>query len=263
MQTTKVKTIGSGMMLTERDRRIVEAIAEFGIVTRDQIAKHLKFGSVTRANTVLLRLARNRYLSRRLQPTLRGTRRLTYFVGPVGDELLGLSSEDGPRRRRWAYLSDLFIEHQLAVNDLRLVFEHRVYPGYEFLRWMSERELAPMNLRVVPDAYCEYRLDGRSYAIFIEVDRGTESHSRWTQKVNAYLGLAFGGTFEERFGRRFFRVLVTTPSQRRLAGVAREIAKRTDQIFWLAEHDDLVGNGPFGVSWRRPAGSDLYSLTNQ
>src|SRR5262245_55588803 len=39
---TKAKTTGSGMMLTERDRRIIEAIHNFGIATREQIAAHLE-----------------------------------------------------------------------------------------------------------------------------------------------------------------------------------------------------------------------------
>jgi hypothetical protein len=261
---TKAKPTGSGMVLTDRDRRLIEAVADFGIVTREQVARHLKFGSVTRANAVLLRLSRHRYLGRRLQPSLRGTRRLTYFLGPRGLELMGLSPESTAAngRRRWPLVSDLFIDHQLDVNDARFAFEHLEHPGYEFVRFLSDRELAAMNLPLVPDGYCEYRLSDKSYAAFLEVDRGTESRSRWTAKVNAYLQLAHRGTFAEKFGRRFFRVLVTVPSARRRGGIAREISKRTDRIFWLTVHDDLLYYGPFAPIWHRPNGSGPQSLTD-
>jgi hypothetical protein len=260
---TKAKPTGSGMVLTDRDRRLIEAVGTFGIVTREQIAKHLKFGSVTRANAVLLRLFRHGYLGRRLQPSLRGTRRLTYFVGPKGHELVGSSqdSKSTAERRRWPQASDLFLDHQLDVNDVRLALEHLEHSGYEFVRFLSERDLASMNLSLVPDGYCEYRLGGKSYAAFLEVDRGTESRSRWTTKVNAYLRLAYQNDFVEKFGRRFFRVFVTAPSARRLKGLAREISKRTDRIFWLTVHDDFLRDGPFGLIWYRPDGAGPKSLT--
>lgn len=258
---TKDKPNGSGMVLTDRDRRLIDAVGRFGIVTREQIARHLQFGSVTRANAVLLRLFRNGYLARRLQPSLRGTRRLTYFVGPQGHELLGLSPESSTGRRRWPLVSDLFLDHQLDLNDVRLALEHEQRPAYEFVRFLSERELAPMNLGIVPDGYCEYRLDGKSYSLFLEIDRGTESARRWTSKIDAYLRLAYQNTFSEKFGRRFFRVFVTAPSTRRLKGIAREIAKRTDRIFWLAAHDELLREGPFAPVWHRPDGSGPKSLT--
>jgi hypothetical protein len=258
-QVMKDKSIGKGMVLTERDRTLVAAVAEFGILTREQIVRHMRFGSVTRANAVLLRLARHRYLLRRPQPSLRGSRRLTYTVGPLGGELLGLSVR-AISRRRWTYLSDLFVEHQLAVNDVRLMFQHLEYPTYEFIKWVAERQLATMGLQLVPDGYCEYRLDGRSYAAFVEVDNGTESRSRWTQKTKAYTELAFAGRFTERFNRQFFRVLVTAPSARRRNGIAQEVARHTDRIVWLATHEELLAGGPFGRVWRRPADPNAQSL---
>jgi hypothetical protein len=257
---TKGKPNGNGMVLTDRDRRIIEAIAKFGIATREQISKHLKFGSVTRANAVLLRLFLHGYLDRRLQPSLRGTRRLTYVVGPHGDELLGPSTESAMGRRRWSLLSDLFVDHQLDVNDVRLAFEHLEHQRYEFVRFLSERELAAMKLEFVPDGYCEYRLEGKSYSLFLEIDRGTESMGRWTSKVKAYLRLAHGGDFSGKFGRRFFRVLVSAPSGRRLKNLTREIARHTDRIFWLAVHAELLGHGPFGFICYRPDGAGPKSL---
>jgi hypothetical protein len=259
---TKAKPTGSGMVLTERDRRLIEAVEAFGIVTREQIARHLRFGSVTRANSVLLRLFRHGYLGRRLQPSLRGTRRLTYFVGPKGHELIGISPKSvDTGRRRWPGLSDLFVDHQLDLNDVRLTFEHLHHSGYEFVRFLSERELSLMSLPLVPDGYCEYRIDGKAYAAFLEVDRGTEPRSRWTAKVAAYLQLAYQGMFAEKFGRRFFRVLVTAPSARRVEGIAHEVSKRTDRIFWVGVHGDVLREGPLASVWHRPNGTGPTSLT--
>jgi hypothetical protein len=252
------------MVLTDRDSKLIHAVANLGIVTREQITRHLRFGSVTRANAVLLRLFRHEYLGRRQQPSLRGTRRLTYFIGPRGQELMGLSPESTAAngRRRWPLVSDLFVDHQLDVNDIRIAFESLQSPGYGFVRFLSERELAAMNLPLTPDGYCEYRLLEKSFALFLEVDRGTEPRSRWTTKINAYLQLAYQGTFAEKYGRRFFRVLVTVPSARRLKGIAHEISKRTERIFWLAVHDDFLQQGPFAPIWHRPNGSGPQSLTD-
>jgi hypothetical protein len=260
---TKGKPTGSGMVLTDRDRSLIAAVADLGIATREQLARHLRFGSTTRANAVLLRLFRHGYLARRLQPSLRGTRRLTYFVGPQGHELLGSFPRDtsSTGRRRWPVASDLFVDHQLDVNDVRLAFEHFECSGYEFVRFRSERELSQMNLNIVPDGYIEYRFNDKAYALFLEVDRGTETRSRWSTKVNAYLSLAHQGIFSERFGRRFFRVVTTAPTLRRLKGLSAEIAKKTDRIFWLSVRDDLLRLGPFARLWYRPNGDGPKSLT--
>jgi hypothetical protein len=250
------------MVLTDRDRRIVSAVADFGILTRTQLGQHLQFGSVTRANAVLLRLVRHDYLTRRLQPTVRGSRRQTYVVGPRGLELLEGASEQHQRTRRgWREASDLFVEHRLLVNDLRLVLHHTRTAGYELRRWVGETELRRMNLGVVPDGFAEYHIDGKSFCIFLEADNGTETLGRWRLKVTQYRDLAFSGRFHTEFAREYFRVLVLLPGGRRLESVRREVSRQTHQLFWFTTFDELQTSGLFAPIWRRPAGKGSLSLT--
>jgi hypothetical protein len=258
--TNKDKPNGKGMMLTDRDRRLIAAVAEFGVLTREQIARHLSFGSVTRTNAILLRLTQHKYLERRLQPSLRGSRRLTYVLGPHGQELLdGARPVEHPRR--WLRATDLFLEHRLLVNDVRLTFEHARAEGYRLERWLVEQRLLELRLGPVPDGYAEYRIDEKLFACFLEADNGTESRTRWRQKVTAYLNLAYSGRFSKAFPLQYFRVLVVVPSRRRLDNIQHEIATQTDRIFWLATISDLQAQGPFASIWRRPGTTDVQSLT--
>jgi hypothetical protein len=52
--------------------------------------------------------------------------------------------------------------------------------------------------------------------LFVEVDFGSESHSVWQQKIQAYLSFAVSGEFHERFRQKQFCVLVVTNSEGRL-----------------------------------------------
>jgi len=258
----KDNTTGKGMVLTDRDRQIVTAVGEFGILSRVQLARHLRFGSVTRANAVLLRLTRHGYLTRRLQPSLQGTRRQTYLLGLRGAELLA-GARDQPRtaRRRWREASDLFVEHRLLVNDIRLGFQQWLIAGYAMRTWTNETALRNLNLGVIPDGYCEYDLRGKSFAVFVEADNGTETRARWRQKTTQYLDLAMTGRFHALFHRQYFRVLVVVPSPRRLESLLGEIARQTKRLFWLTTSNALVTAGPFGPIWYRPDGTAHQSLT--
>lgn len=256
--TTKGRRDGKGMVLTARDREVVALVARLEALTRVQIAQALSFGSVTRANAVLLRLARHGYLHRRYQPTLSGTRRAVYILGKTGHELVG---ERQNANSRMSSSSDLFLEHRLFVNDVWLSFAMLKHDGYNLTRWTAEGELRERNLGIIPDAYAEYMFNAQAFAAFIEADLGTESLKRWEIKVSAYTHLAFSGKFAQAFGRRYFRVLVVAPSDRRVDNLRKAIAAQTERIFWLTTRQQLAQSGLFGVIWRRPADHAVKSLT--
>lgn len=260
-ETTKDKPAGSGMVLTARDRQLITAVADFGVLTREQIARHLRFGSVTRVNAVLLRLSRHGYLERRPQPSLVGSRRLTYVLGRAGAELLG-ATNILPDRRRWQRASDLFLDHRLFVNDVRLTFAECDAAGYGMQRWLAENQLRDLHLGFIPDGYCEYRIGDKTFACFLEADNGTESRRRWQEKISAYTDLAFSGRFADRFARQFFRVLVITTSPRRADNIRRETANQTDRLFWFTSRSAFAERGPFAPIWSRPLPGAPQSLTD-
>jgi hypothetical protein len=248
--------------LTPRDVCLVSAVDDFGVMSRDQVRRHLSFGSVTRVNAVLLRLVRHEYLERRYRPSVQGTREPVYRLGRGGAELVDRSSGRTHRdRRRWYEASDLFVEHQLRLNDIRLAFMREQSAGFELRKWTAERELAADKPALIPDAYCEYSVSRGMFSVFIEADLGTETMRRWQAKTAGYLRWAFGGEFERRFSRKFFRVLVVTTSERRLSFVRKEIAQQTERIFWLTTFHRLATEGLLAPIWVRPQGPDnLQSL---
>lgn len=247
------------MRLTERDRRLVSLIGEREALTRSQIGKAIGFGSISRTNAVLLRLARHEYLARRTQATLYGTKRAVYVLGANGLELL-----EGPRQRRLRYKdsSDLFLEHRLAVNDVWLAFKVSSRPTLDLTQWLSDVALSKLGLGLIPDAYLEYRMDGHSFAAFLEADLGSETIRRFDGKVRAYQQLAFGGGYARAFGRRYFRVLVVTDSDRRLANLRRCIEARTDKIFWLTTRAAIEQASVLAAIWSRPKVQGLQWLTS-
>jgi hypothetical protein len=261
MLTQKHKTNGSGMVLTERDVRLIHLVAEHRVLTRDQIRRFMGFGSITRINAVLLRLVTHTYLTRRWQPTLTGSRRAVYLLGSLGYEVLNGPGTKPPRQSPWLAHSDLFVEHELAINDVRLSFDSAHREGLSLLRWMRDRELRCLKWPVVADAYAEWVLGQASFAAFVEVDLGTESLTIWHKKVQGYLALTRDDRFSSVFGRRFFRVLVVAPSARRLANIKSVIQQYTDRVFWLTTRAALVRHGALRPIWKRPTGRSLLSLT--
>jgi len=261
MPTSKVNATGSALVLTTRDRTLITDLADYGVLTREQVQSLGHFASKTRANTRLLRLTRAGYLSRRALPTVMGSHRALYFMGPRSLDLL-----DRPRarahgdRRRVQGLSDLFLEHQLFINDVRLLFQ-RPMPSYVFGRWLSEPSLRELALGLVPDGYVEYLYAARHFSAFLELDRGTERLARWADKVRCYQQLATSGQFVQRFSRRFFRVLVVTSSPTRLTHLREVVAKFTDRIFWFATLEDVRQGGTLARVWLRPVDPERHALT--
>jgi hypothetical protein len=247
---------GSGVVITERDLGILRSVAECRTLTSEQIRRHHKFGSVGRTNATLLRLVRHRCLKRQFQPTNVGTRRAVYVLDRLGAQLSGSSQPIATRSA-----SESFLYHQLFLNDIRFVFQDAEIANYRFAGWTTEETLRRKELGLVPDAMVEYHWGEAPYSAFIEADRATEGAKRFTEKVSAYLTLAFSGKFARIFDRRFFRVLVVAPDVRRVEFLRRVIARNTNKIFWLTSASELRRAGPLAQIWRRPASDALHSLT--
>jgi Replication-relaxation len=246
------------MVLTERDRRLIAQVNDFGVLTRDQLRQLCAFGSITRVNAILLRLVRAEYLRRRWRPTLTGSRYAVYLMGPRGHELL--TGESLARRSSWGVRSDLFIEHQLLINDVRLAYQCASALGVLLTRWRSEVELRTAHLPIVPDAYLEWTFRQGGFSAFLEADLSTETRARWVGKIRGYLSLTVGERFHQEFGRRFFRVLIVVPNPQRVNALRQTISQYTDRVFWLTTREALVTQGPTAAIWQRPTGTTLHSL---
>lgn len=241
------------LALTERDRAIVREVARCGVMTREQFIRLRLFASKTRANERLKRLVDHGYLKTRRLPLPVGGPRFVYLPGRLGRD-----GREATRAARFIGASDLFVTHQLGLVDIRIAFERHA----RLTRWLSESDLVGLSLRVVPDAYVEYEIEGLTYCAFVEYDRGTETLARIERKVRAYLDLAQSGRFARTFARTFFRVLIIADALGRLATLVDTAKQITDRIFRFTTLSELIHQGPPASIWRRPGVTTSESLTH-
>lgn len=240
---------GNGFVLTDRDRQLVAEVLRFGALTREQTMRLGFFRSSTRAKARLKTLTDQGVLATRPHAvSQRGVR----FVYLPGRELLG-----GTSRTRLRHVSPLFLAHQLGLVDIRIAFERHT----QLDRWWTEKELVAAALGFIPDGYVEYAVGPHKFSAFVEYDRGTETLARIQHKIRAYAQLAFTGTFEQRFGRKYFRLLLITDTLGRLHTLSTAAAAVTDKVVRLTTLNDVITLGPQQSIWRRPGATDLQTLT--
>ncbi|MEW6016469.1 MAG: replication-relaxation family protein [Pseudomonadota bacterium] len=164
----------------ERDRRIIEAVAKFRALTREQIQQLCGFHGTRAAAMCRRRLKRlhDRRALRRYQPD----RNSSYIY------------HAGERRGQ--------VEHHLVVADVYLAMLACRRPGQT------------LTFDLEPDVGCHLRPDALAvmrpgFAAFVEVDRGTNRFDKWERYTALFRsGCNVDGTFPA--------VLVVTP--RKLAG---------------------------------------------
>lgn len=238
---------GRALAMTERDLRICDEVRRFGGLTREQLQRLGLFQSPSRAKERLKRLVDHGVLTTRPHAVHQRGVRFVYLPGPA----------IVPKGTRTPQLSPLFVAHQLGLVDIRIAFLRHT----EVERWLSDRDLAPMSLGFIPDGYVEYRVGQATFAAFIEYDRGTESLAHIEEKVKAYTAFGFSGKFEQRFGLKFFRLLLVADSRGRLQNLGKAAARVTDRVVRLAPLESINTHGPLARIWRRPGGQQFESLT--
>ncbi len=270
-------------VLTERDRRIVELVHEYRLLSSDQVIALLGDGSAQQILRRLQLLYHGRFLERprsQIADFLRapGSRPMVYALGSAGAALLGVKI---PKQ-----IGLEFIDHTLAVSSVLVSFtlacrerrDIRVIPWREIL---EEKVLEETRRKKQPDSW-RVRLPGgatvgvtpdaifglhyltkpeganRSW-FFLEVDRGTMPvvRRRLTEtsvyrKILAYHATAAEGLQTELFGMKTFRVLTVTTGEKRLASLV-EAAKKLPSLhgmFLFAEEEILSAADAVACSWR-------------
>jgi hypothetical protein len=240
---------GERLIVTQRDRAVLADVSRFGVITREQLMRLNHFASKTRANERLKRLASAGYLATRSQPLLAGGPALVYGPGPALET-------SRMRRRRLTEASGLLVTHQLGLVDIQIAFDQHT----RVERWLTADDLAVHALGLIPDAYLEYGVGARTYAAFVEYDRGTETLGRLEGKVRAYLDLACSGRVERAFRHRYFRALFITDTPGRLATLVETAGRLTDKVVRLTTRPHLTAHGPLASIWRRPGAERSESL---
>jgi hypothetical protein len=249
------------IILQERDRHLLRELAVMRVIDREQAKIVAGFGSTTRANTRLLALTRAGFLRRFFLGTVGGARKALYAMSPHGADLVGVP-DFGPRRGRDQILAaDLFTAHQLAINGIYCALKYGPKPsGIEFVRWLAFHEPVTPGGALIPDGYAEAATPGKTLAMFVEIDLGTESRAVWQRKVEGYLSYAVSGKFPEQFGHPQFRTMVVASSEQRVASLRAATAALTDRIFWFTTLEAIAREGFWLPIWQRPKGDKSQPL---
>ena len=250
-----------GLILQQRDRKLLEEISKMRIIDRELAKVVAGFGSTTRANARLLRLTRAGLLRSFFFGTIAGGRKAMYTLSTKGQQLVGSASGGIRRSPRQTVVGDLFIEHQMKVNEIYAITKFRKLPdGICVRQFRTFRAALAPGSAIIPDGYCEVEVFGQVRAMFVEVDLGTEALRIWQKKTSEYLRLAVSGQFTSIFSQPQFRVLVITTSERRLENIRATVVRFTDKIFWFSTFLSINRDGFWSPIWLRPTGDQKVSL---
>ncbi|TAK36762.1 MAG: hypothetical protein EPO21_01500 [Chloroflexota bacterium] len=203
------------MLLTERDREIIELVFRARAMRADQIQTALFTpGGSSRCQRRLTLLVRNRYLDHLPRTAVNAP--AVYVLGQhstAGNRLLRERYGDQEYRRQMRPLGA--IDHLLAINDVRVRVERACLDlGWSLRQWRRSDELARLMhpIQLVPDGYFQIQrqLDGRdrTAAFFLEVERAAKSSAVLRSKLRRYGELYYSGRYEQMFGTKALRLLV-------------------------------------------------------
>lgn len=218
--------------LSERDLQILGSVSQHRFLSSRQIeALHFEdHASATAAarvaRRVLARLTDERVikrLQRRVGGVRAGSASYVYAVGPVGARLLG-------EPKRVTEPSELFLDHTLAIGDVRVALQVASDAGRLDLVELEvepacwRRFVGPGGARdiVRPDLFALTAHGDFEDAWFIEVDRGTESPAALARKCHAYDRYWRSGREQAAHGA-FPLVLWVAPDAKRAERIERVI----------------------------------------
>lgn len=266
------------MSLQKRDIEILKAIYKYRFLATSHL-KQLFFGCLTRANSRLRKLWENEFLERHyLKPIVfHGSQEAIYSLGKNGVEIMadihGLDSNTVSQSRiKSNILKPLFIGHLLDVNDFSINFTLLAdnHPELKIELWLDDNDAQDeykssqygktIIRKFRPDGYGRYWHKDRLYSFFLELDRATESTTRFENKISSYIEYYDSGNYEKKFGVKLFRVLIVTTSNKRISSL-KKIADETGKgIFWFTTIENIRQRKMFDAIWVRSCNSGTFSL---
>ncbi len=261
------------MALTERDRQVIKGVNDHRALMTEQI-QALFFGSRSTAQSRLSRLYQHEYLERHF-PTLFGdasaSTQAIYTIGKRGAQLLvdtfGYDRRELRLPKRGA-LSWKFIEHLFAVNEFRvaIVLAARL-KGWTLEDWQDEtvfrakpdyvalidKKGRTRHKPVLPDGYFLLTTPVGKARFFLEVDRGTETLSKFAPQIRVYEEYVVSGKYQARFQAKSLRVLVVTKNERRLHSLM-QVTERVggDRKYCFTTIDRITHENVLtGAIWKR------------
>jgi hypothetical protein len=233
------------MVVTDRDRRILEAIADFGFLPTDLIvraffpAKEAALVPTSAAYARIRLLWLWGFLDRVELPVARivgGRRPFLYALGARG--VRWVNDRRGPdepavQRRRPDRLDDRFLDHDLTVARFWVHVLEELRGSYAVLeRWLAETTIrswwsVPSHdggrpwPSGIPDGIAEIRYpDETIQCMVVEVDMDTVPLRRFARKLQGFEDARTHGQLQDRLGYADFEVVVLAPTRARIAHLA-------------------------------------------
>ena len=199
-----VAAVAELRQLTDRDRYLLDVLAEHQVLTAEQIAR-LKFTDDNTARKRLVLLTRRKILDRFRDGVRPGSQAWRYTLGPVGAVLVAADRGTSPRRpalhteRVLQLARSPRLHHLLGINEffVSLAATARHHPGYALAWWLNEkRATAACAGAARPDGLGTWTQHGRgverSVTFFLEHDTGTEPLQRLVAKLPGYADARLG-----------------------------------------------------------------------
>jgi len=252
------------LVITERDRKLFDALGMLRVVDRQQartITGRVDV-SVSTTNTRLKKLVDAGLLNRFFIGTAAGGVKALYALNSKSAALVSDSARPLNRRRDSVLISDPFVQHQLAVNDVLIPVKFLPVPSPDvhLVRMAVFSQVLSRATPLIPDGYLELANPAGIHPMFCEVDLGTEPQRTWATKARLYLQLATTGEYEQLFRQSRFRVLVIADSERRLLHIRRTVATQTSKIFFFSTLTTIRRAGLLASHWLRPEGEGRQAL---
>jgi hypothetical protein len=271
------------MLLTGRDLLVLQFVAEYRFLTRDQIQR-LAFGNLAESvcKRRLTLLFHHGILGRLYLPvpSAFGAARAVYYVDAAGARTLREHhlAEMAVWRKRDAERETLFLDHTLDINDVRIAAFTAARDHGLDLNWVEERTLrrdgALARVRgrdgqqvvLLPDACFTLGRGAEADAFALEVDRATVSERRMRARMRAYGEWAASGAHRRRLQSDSFRVIFAVTDEKRDAKRLQRLKEwcedeRGGSLFWFVDREGLGADILSEPVWLVAGRDDRVKLT--
>ena len=270
------------MRLTARDIDIIQAVNDHRVLLGSHI-QALFFGSQSTAQYRLSRLFHHAYLDRHFLTMVSGgpaSSPTLYTIDSHGERVLVEQRAYTPtqlRRPKGGTLAWQSLEHVLRLNDFRVAVALAARArDWELDAWQDEPEFRAnpdyvmvtdsrgrtRKKPVYPDGYfCLAVPQGRAH-FFVEVDRATETLSKFRPQIEVYQAYTASGQYQARYSQTSLRVLVITASARRLASLKTATREAGgDRKYWFTTFDQVTPERVLTAPiWQRLGEETRYAL---
>ena len=228
--------------ITERDIQLLELLAAAGWLSTRQIQYALFPDPIAKVvNKRMRKLTQSRHLEK---VRLSRTDQNLYRLGSEGKKVVASETDFPESGIVLMRKPPRELDHFLAINDLRLIFEKEIKRhGGEMRFFFADLELKKRGEQspIIPDAIMCFTLDGRDYRFAIEYDNGTET-SRYfaSQKVRKYIHIV--SAHRHIFSLKDFRVLVFTENSKTALKLMRGSIRENPPpgLFYFAAKSEIA-----------------------